>query len=191
MPRSNGQVERFNRTILDSLKTVGANTSDDNWDQYVKALQQGLNSTIHKSTKAVPSEVFLGYRLRTDSDSLAPQLDDGPVVDVTKLRKEVDTNIKSNALSQKRAFDKGRTKAHEYGEGDLVMTKIQSQSNDGRSKKLLPVFKGPFKIKKVLGNDRYEVEDILFSERSGKRYTGVAAAENLKRWIRIDDWEIN
>ncbi|CAG9781845.1 unnamed protein product [Diatraea saccharalis] len=45
-------------------------------------MQQGLNSTIHKTINAVPSEVFFGYRLRTDSDSLAPQLDDEPILDV-------------------------------------------------------------------------------------------------------------
>lgn len=189
MPRSNGQVERFNKTILESLKTIGANDTDDRWDQYIKVLQQGLNSTIHKTTKAVPSEVLLGYRLRMDSDSLAPDVDDDSVLDVTKLREDVDENTKTNAKLQKQRFDKSRTKARTYSEGDLVLVKIQSQSNDGQSRKLLPVFKGPFQVRKVLGNDRYEVADVKGSERSMKKYTGVSAAESMKPWIRIDDWD--
>ena len=190
MPRSNGQAERFNKTILEALKAIGANTTENGWDQYVKVLQQGLNSTIHKTTKAVPSEVLLGYRLRMDSDSFAPELDDENFVDVTKLRERVDENIKTNAESQKQRFDKSRTKAYTYAEGDLVLVKIQSHNNDGNSRKLLPVFKGPFRVKKVLGNDRYEVTDIKGTERSSKIYTGVAAAENIKPWIRIDNWNI-
>jgi hypothetical protein len=52
----------------------------------------------------------------------------------------------------------------------------------------MPVFKGPFQIKRVLGNDRYEVTDLRGSERSNKSYVGNAAAENMKPWIIIDDW---
>lgn len=189
MPRSNGQVERFNKTILEALKATGANSTDDRWDQYIKTLQQGLNSTVHKTTKAVPSEVFFGYRLRADTDYLRPELEDENIVDVTKLRKSVDENIKSNAQSQKQRFDQSRTKARVYIKGELVLIKIQTQTNDGKSRKLLPVFKGPFQIKKVVGNDRYEVTDLRGSERSNKSYTGTAAAENMRPWIRIDDFE--
>lgn len=191
MPRSNGQVERFNKTILEALKAIGANDTDDRWDQYIKALQQGINSTVHKTTKTIPSEVFLGYRLRTDSDSLAPEIGNGHRLDVTELRERTEKNIKSNAESQKQRFDRNRTKARVYVEGDLVLIKIQSQTNDGQSRKLLPVYKGPFQVKKVLGNDRYEVTDIKGSERSTKKYTGVTAAETMKPWIHIDDWEMN
>jgi hypothetical protein len=190
MHRSNGQAERFNKTILDALKTLGANSTEDRWDQYVKLLQQGMNSTIHKTIKAVPSEVFLGYRIRTDSDSLAPESEDS-LIDVTKLRETADSNIKSNARYQKGRFDRSRSKARSYDVGDLVMITIQSHSNDGKSRKLLPVFKGPFQVSKVMGNDRYEVTEVKGSERSNKKYTGVTAAENMKYWINIDDWNIN
>ncbi|CAK1598894.1 unnamed protein product [Parnassius mnemosyne] len=104
MPRSNGQVERFNKTILESLKTMGEHSTEDRWDQHIKELQQGLNITMHKTIKAVPSEVLLCYRLRTDSDMLAPELDGIRNVDVTELRKEVDRNIRNNAESQKERF---------------------------------------------------------------------------------------
>ncbi|CAK1595379.1 unnamed protein product [Parnassius mnemosyne] len=190
MPRSNGQVERFNRTILEAMKTMGADLNEDCWDKCIIPLQQAINSTFHKTTKAVPSEVFFGYRLRTDSDNLMPELEnvDGFTTDVTKLRKYVDKNIRTNANSQKKNFDIKRTKAKQYNEGDLVLLKIQSMTNDGRSRKLLPTFKGPFQIKKCLGQDRYEVQDMRGSERSSRTYKGVAAAENLKPWIKIHDW---
>lgn len=105
------------------------------------------------------------------------------------MREEVDKNIKCNSVSQKERFDKSRTKARRYNKEDLDMVKIQSQSNDWRSKKLLPVFKGPFKINKILGHDRYEVTDIKGSERCSKPYTGIVAVENIKPWIKIAHWD--
>lgn len=189
MPRSNGQVERFNKTILEAMRAMGAEVDDDKWDECLKMLQIGINSTVHKTTKAVPSEVLLGYRLRGDKDLLGPELDIESKIDVTRLRQCVAENLESNAELQKQRFDKKRINAKNYQEGDLVLVKIQSQSNDGRSRKLLPVFKGPFKIVRSLGNDRYEISDIRGSERSNKYYTGTAAAEQIKPWINIADWD--
>ncbi|CAH2228158.1 jg4831 [Pararge aegeria aegeria] len=191
VPRANGQVERFNKTILESLKSMGADTTDDRWDQCIKALQQGLNSTIHKTTRAVPSEVMFGYRLRMDSDSLAPELEDEKLVDMSQLRERVDSNVKASAQYQKERFDKSRVKAKTYKEGDLVLIRIQSQSNDGQSRKLMPTFKGPFQVKKILNNDRYEVVDLRGSQRCSKMYNGVAVAENMKSWINIGDWSLD
>lgn len=190
MPRSNGQAERFNRTILEAMKTMDADLNEDSWDKCITPLQQAINSTYHKTIKAVPCEVMFGYKLRTDSDSLGPDipLDDENIMDVTKLRKIAVKNINKSTKSQKDRFDRCRTKAKIYQDGDLVLIKIQSQTNDGRSKKLLPSFKCPFQIKKCLGKDRYEVKDMRGSERSNRTYNGVAAAENMKPWIKIDDW---
>lgn len=191
LPRANGQAERFNKTILDCMKTMGADLDEDSWDECITSLQQAINSTVHRTTKAVPSEVMFGYRLHTNSDSLGPEpdLDIEHSVDVTELRKSVDRHIKTDAESQKERFDHHRIKAKKYDVGELVLVKIQSQSNDGRSKKLMPVYKGPFQIKKYLGQDRYEVCDMRGSERSNRPYNGVAAVENIKPWIRIENWE--
>ena len=182
IPRSNGQVERYNQTILESLRTLGAN-SENKWDQHIPTIQQGINSTINKTTSAVPSEVFFGYRLKMDHENIFDE--EEQMVDVTSLRAKVDQNIKENAEKQKITFDSKRKEAPTFKIGDLVVMKIPSHTNDGQSTKLLPQFKGPFQIKECLGKDRYRVQDMRGAERSTKKYDGVACIENMKPWINI------
>ncbi|KAL0810550.1 hypothetical protein ABMA28_010670 [Loxostege sticticalis] len=46
-PRSNGQVERYNRTILDSLTAQNLNGDEKDWDDRVGTIQWGLNNTLN------------------------------------------------------------------------------------------------------------------------------------------------
>lgn len=190
VPRSNGQVERYNRTILDSLRTMGASTDNNKWDIHIPRIQQGINSTINKTTAAIPSEVFFGYRLQTDADKLMNEDIQQPI-DMTSLRNSVSSRIQDNAEKQKQAFDSKRKPARTYDMNDLVVIKIPSQSNEGQSTKLLPVFKGPFQVTEVLGHDRYKVKDMRGAERTKKRYEGTTCAENMKPWIRLEDLNEN
>lgn len=58
-PRGNGQVERFNRTILDAISASSHGKDEKSWDECIGDIQIGLNTTRHKTTKKVHQNYYL------------------------------------------------------------------------------------------------------------------------------------
>jgi transposase InsO family protein len=86
MPRGNGQVERYNRTIIDSPATMGAGVDDDRWDENIINIQLGLNGTVNKSIGVTPSQALMVYRVVTQGQ-LEPEARD--TADVTAVRARI------------------------------------------------------------------------------------------------------
>jgi hypothetical protein len=86
LPRGNGQVERYHKTLLTSLATMGANTNDDQWDENIINIQLGLNGTVNATIGVTPSEALMGFRVKKKN-----VLDNGlpDVVDVTRVREKI------------------------------------------------------------------------------------------------------
>ncbi|GFX15532.1 pro-Pol polyprotein [Trichonephila clavipes] len=57
VPRGNGQVERIHRTLIPVLTKLSLDDSTK-WYKYVDRLQRILNSTISRSTKWTPFELY-------------------------------------------------------------------------------------------------------------------------------------
>lgn len=72
-----------------------------------------------------------------------------------------------------------------YSAGDYVMIK-NYVSAVGISKKLVPKMKGPYKVTKVLGNDRYAVSDIDNFQVSNIPYDGIIESRNMVPYIKSD-----
>ena len=52
-PQSNGQTERFNRTLIEALRSF-VNARHDNWDQFLVHFEFAYNSTVNASTGFSP-----------------------------------------------------------------------------------------------------------------------------------------
>jgi hypothetical protein len=75
-------------------------------------------------------------------------------------------------------YDKNRWEADKYKMSDLVLVQIISEANTDTSKKLLPKYKGPFRVVRVL----------LRSGRLTRRHRKgrlVVAVERRKPWITV------
>ncbi|VEN45577.1 unnamed protein product, partial [Callosobruchus maculatus] len=180
LPRGNGQAERMNKTILDALATSSSTTEKNNWDSKVTQILQGINSTKHRITQHSPAELLLGFQLRTDTDLQDIPSEDEEMVDVTKIRKQAAENLDRNRVEQNIKFDKHRLPPKIFSVGDLVLTKVTSFPANSESKKLLPKYRGPFKVVEVLPNDRYRVREDIHSQRSSRPYEAVVGLEHMK-----------
>lgn len=166
--------ERYNRTILDSLTAQNLRDDENNWDNQLVRIQWGLNNTVQKTIGRTPAEVRFGTEMMSEFNLALNEIieETREVSSLPSIRSEVKCNIDKAQEAQKRYYDKGRRPARTYNNGDLVkITKVAFQNN-GKSTKLLPSYEGPFKVVKVLGNDRYKVAPISgFEWMKNKRRT--------------------
>ncbi|CAH1372899.1 hypothetical protein MTP99_014326 [Tenebrio molitor] len=159
MPQGNGQVERYNRVLLDALSTMGADKDDNERDRNLMNIQLGINGTLNKTIGVTPSEALMGFRVCSQSLMRGAEAEEpeAPPVDVTAIRKRMVERTERSQSLQKERYDQRRREPRKYVEGDLVLIRVVCNPATGQSQKLLAKWRGPFKVTKVLMNDRYEV----------------------------------
>ena len=57
----------------------------------------------------------------------------------------------------------------------------------GHSRKLESRFKGPFMVKKILENDRYELQEVPGTRAARRMSTTVYSVDRIKRWCQLAD----
>ncbi|KAL0810525.1 hypothetical protein ABMA28_010646 [Loxostege sticticalis] len=187
-PRANGQVERYNRTILASLAVKNHNCKENEWDTHLEEIQLGLNTTINQGTGKSPAEILFGIKLRAKSDGIVASLIDQAEVGNSQeslhdIREEVNTKINKEQKKQKERFDRNRKKGRKYKEGDLVRIEREIGTNNGQSRKLMAKLQGPYRIVKVLDKDRYVIEDTPLTRKQNRKYEAVVALDKIHPWL--------
>lgn len=188
-PQANGQAERVNRVITPILAKLTDATTNKQWYKMIEQVEHAVNNTINKSTGKTPSQLLFGVDQRgliTDvlKDVVSEQKCDA-ARDLESLRAEAAANNLKAQASQKKAHDKKRKAPHVYAVDDLVMIR-NYDSTPGVSKKLIPAFKGPYKIEKVLRNNRYVVADVPGFQNTQRPYSGVWEPANMRPWLSAE-----
>lgn len=158
------------------------------WDQYVADVQLGINSTVHDVTKNSPTELLFGLKVINPSQGkmsdivsdAGHRLVDKPLDDI---RSEAESLIQHQNVLSKNRNDTKRKVGKQFNVGDLVKI-IRTIPSTGQSRKLEPKLQGPYRILKVLPNDRYLVEDTPLS-RKGRRYEAIIAIDKLYPWLNF------
>ena len=159
-PSSNGQVERYNRTILKMVRCFLEGKSKQ-WDRHLQLLAAALRTVPHKQTGFSPNMMMLGREVVQPEDIVfgltganyhEPVLSSDYVKTLKKTLEEVHRvareGLKSSQQLQKKLYD--RKLAHtKYEVGDLVY-KRDTATKKGQSPKLKPVWKGPYLVESVL-----------------------------------------
>lgn len=185
-PRANGQVERINRILVNSLRTM-VNDNEQNWDSKLREIQWAINSSTSSVTKKSPFELLYGYTPRSIlKTKLTLQLEDEKVVSERNdfaekrdnNRREASQNIAKHQQYSKQYFDSKHKKPDVFQVGDLVMVKRETTST-GTSTKLQQRYRGPYQIIDKMHGDRYRLTDISVAENK-RKFTGVFPSEKLK-----------
>lgn len=188
-PQANGQVERVNRCITPMLAKLRDNENGVYWDKVLPHVEYALNNTINKSTGTTPSKLLFGIGQRgvvmdclkeaLERRKLNPNIEK---IDLAKERVKAKEKIEKTQTYSKEVYNRKRKKPNRYEVGNYVMIR-NYVSTPGVIKKLLPKFRGPYEVKRVLRNDRYVIGDIVGHQVTQIPYQGVWEAANMRSWL--------
>ena len=159
-PKSDGMVERFNRTLIDQLaKTLLS--CEGEWDSFLSQVAFAYNTSVHASTGFTPYFLTHGREARTPVEMvLGPLVRGDPAHGSTEafassLLKRLDVAFgqtrDNNMLAsrrQKTHYD-SKLRHDPYEVGDLVWLNDPTESR----RKLAPHWKGPYLIQQRLDRD--------------------------------------
>ncbi|GFW02873.1 transposon Tf2-6 polyprotein [Trichonephila clavipes] len=180
LPRSNGQIEKQNSTIISVLSKLSV---DDPVKLYshVPHLQEILNSTFQRSIKMTPFEILFGTKMKSCQDiEIVELLNDEITAQFQEqrdaLRQDAKKQIYKVQDENHRTYNLRRRQAHKFQLHDLVAIK---RTQFGPGLKLKQKYLGPFKVTKLKHNDTYDVEKCDFVDGPSKTST---CAEFMKLW---------
>ena len=152
-PQTNGQVERYNRTILASLRGYVAARQDD-WDDYTSAVTFAYNCRVHSSLGMPPFELALSRPPPSLSLQCLPRTEEAtPMTEkrdflerIKTLRLRANGNLHKAQARYKRNYDRGvQPKNANLREGDQAYLRVEV-TDTGRNHKLESLVQGPYEV---------------------------------------------
>jgi len=160
-PQTDGQTERMNRTLEETLRHFVAYKQDD-WDSHIQMAAFAINNARNESIKNTPFFLNKGLHPRMPSGISSLPLDQARPCSAIKFAAGMQESLAQakkfmyNAQQRQKAYaDKSRQEAR-FAVGDMVFlaTKNLKLKNNDRTRarqKLLPRFIGPYKVLKLVG----------------------------------------
>ena len=168
-PASNGETERFNRTLTTMLRKELVEKSHDNWEEVLEYLCFAYRTTVHNSTNETPFFLLHGRdptlpinQILSATPKYATSYDHVSTV-MERLshsfRKAAETNTVAKER-QKVEYNK-RAKEHDYKIGDRVLLDIR-KVQPGENRKFTSFYKGPYRVLKTHSDSTVEIVDSTY-----------------------------
>ena len=153
-PKSDGMVERFNKTLCSMLRAY-INDNHSNWDLLLPYVMMAYRSTAHESTGLSPNMLLFGHNTRTPLDliyKLPPNVKHEPPNSwVWELQERLESAHayvrETTGLAierQKKNHDK-KLSYEGFNVGDWVFVYFPVKKT-GQSHKFTPFWRGPFEV---------------------------------------------
>lgn len=160
-PQSNGTVERFHATLLDSLRAYHLENPS-------KSILEGLpysiisyNKSRSSTTKYTPEEIIYGHIRDFENEQFFQNESELHTSYINQVKntanfifEQVKSNINQSKQKSKERFDKHvKENKYQYKVGDLVYIKQSQIGNKMKNK-----FNGPYKIIKIVNTNTAKIE---------------------------------
>ena len=166
-PQSDGQTENANKTLEIMLRSVIDFTQND-WDEHLAAAELAFNNSKNETTGFTPFYLVYGREARMPLDlALAPltKAADNPTAAEATARwraalQQASDNTARQQRRQKTYADRTRRETR-FAVGDRVLLSTQHLKLIGerkRARKLTERFVGPYRVKRVVNANAYELE---------------------------------
>lgn len=156
-PQSNGSVERFHATLLDSLRCYHHDYSRDKILNGLSFAIQSYNNSKSQSTKFTPQELIFGH-IRNDSELV--NLETGQEMFIRDRQNLVSYQYPQVIQNQQNAKEKSKihfdkhvhANKSQYKENQLVYLRESKIGNKMKNK-----YNSPFKIIRLSGHNSAEI----------------------------------
>ena len=151
-PQSNGQAERANQTLEDTLRCYCAR-HPSTWSRCLPWVEYAHNTLVSSSSGLSPFESSLGYNpplfpaQDPECESFSPE---DHVARCRRVWEKARANLLRARERSTRAANRRRIPAPMYAPGQRVYLRAKNLPVPGTSRKLAPRFIGPFPIESVV-----------------------------------------
>lgn len=158
-PRSNGMVERANKTLSQMIRTAVNEKRHTDWEQHVAPSVYAYNTSVHEVTGYTPYYLLRGVHppsgnLLNEPNDLHPKSENATETLLESRQKAVERTQKYQQ-KQKERYDKKRGH-NSLKKGDYVMMEICTQKK-GQSQRFNERKRGPFQVVKVYDNNTVDI----------------------------------
>ncbi|GBG75655.1 hypothetical protein CBR_g20282 [Chara braunii] len=154
-PEANGLAEEINQTVIQLLRALIV-PDQNTWDKELHKVKGMYNNSIHSATGVTPNQLQYGWPMRNPLSYLFPERSPGLMPGMPGYNAKYARLLKAaTAAMNKRQHAmikhaNKRRKEEKFKVGDYVWVKMSEFSDEeGISRKLLPLYYGPWQILKV------------------------------------------
>jgi hypothetical protein len=160
-PQTDGQTERMNQVLEQYLRCY-INYEQDNWVEKLPIAQFAYNTAYNESTKLTPAYANFGFTPNAYHDKRETKTINPAAIlktdDLKNLHKAMKKELEEVRDKMRRYYDKKKVEGPTFKEGDMVYLSTKNIETKRPSHKLDYKYIGPYKIKKQVKKDVYELD---------------------------------